>query len=127
MDTWYYTSIWATIFGNKFKTEADHSCNCFEIKRSRDGSNQLKYYYIRFTERFVYICKCTIQTYYMAKVTKKLAYGPREDFKQIIIGFSVYLKFNIYLGLKPGSIRSIFKYNCNKYKIMEYPVDLSND
>jgi len=60
----------------------------------------------------------------MAKVTKKLAYGPREDFKQIIIGFSVYLKFNVYLGLKPGSIRSIFKYNCNKYKIMEYPVDL---
>jgi hypothetical protein len=76
----------------------------------------------------VYISKVhNSNLYYTSKVTKKLAYGPREDFKQIIIGFSVYLKCNVYLGLEPGSIRSIFKYNCNKYKIMEYPMDLSNN
>lgn len=67
----------------------------------------------------MYICKCTIQTDYTAKATKKLAYGPREDFKQIIIGFSVCLKCNVYLGPKPGSKKLIFKYNCNKYKIMD--------
>lgn len=67
----------------------------------------------------MYIFKCTIQTDYPAKATKKLAHGPREDFKQIIIGFSVCLKFNVYLGLEPRSIRSIFKYNCNKYKLID--------
>lgn len=68
----------------------------------------------------VYIFKCTIQIDYTAKATKKLAHGPREDFKHIIIGFSVCLKFDVYLGLEPGSKRSIFKYNCcNKYKIMD--------